>query len=93
MLKRTKLVIAGISAALVMGGGAAYAAVTQGPTPTQGPGSGPYYPAGYLNVCINQTTEAVRVELHTDVLGNCGANEVQATLQVLPSEATSPAGS
>jgi hypothetical protein len=88
MIKPVKLiVIAASSVALLAGGGAAYAAIAPGPTPTQNPGTGPFYPQGYLNLCVNQSTEQVRVELHTATQGNCAGNEVQMTVETVPSEA------
>lgn len=94
MIKRLKLIVIGLSTAgLLAGGGVALAAVTQGPTPTNNPGTGPFYPQGYLNLCVNQSTEQVRVELHTNTQGNCAANEVQMTVETVPSEAASPDGS
>lgn len=50
---------------------------------------GPYYDQGDLiNLCVNTTTEAVRVEEHSDVLGNCAAGEVQLTVEAMPSPPT-----
>jgi hypothetical protein len=53
---------------------------------------GPFYNQGDpVNFCVNQRTEQVRVEVHTSVLGNCAAGEVQLTVTAAPSALATPA--
>ena len=92
-LTRLAVITGGTVALLAGGSGMALAAFEQGPVPTNNPGTGPFYPQGYINLCVNQSTEQVRVELHTNTQGNCAANEVQMTVETVPSEAASPDGS
>lgn len=52
---------------------------------------GPFYNQGDpVSFCVNQRTELVRVEVHTTVLGNCAAGEVQLTVTADPSALATP---
>jgi hypothetical protein len=79
---------AGIAAAAlaVIGGGSAYAAVSidrVGP-PTQNPAFNEfnYAPGAVVYLCVNETTQVVRVETRTDTPDNCAAGEVQLPVAV-----------
>jgi hypothetical protein len=53
---------------------------------------GPFYNQGDpINLCVNQRTEQVRAEVHTNVLGNCAAGEVQLTVTADPDALATPA--
>ena len=92
MNKRISAAIVGGVAVAVLGSGVAYAAVASGPPVTTPPGTvGPEYGPGVIYLCVNQTTQALRLETRTDVPGNCGANEIQLPITVPTPYPTPPA--
>lgn len=96
---RKTLTITGLAAAAgllaaecAMIPGQANAQTTGFPTVTSVPG--PYYNQGQaINLCVNQRTEQVRVEVHTQQLGNCITGETQLTVTANPSALAIPAPS
>ena len=57
-------------------------ALTSGGPPTVSSPGAEYAPVSVLYLCVNLITEQVRAEVHTDVPGNCAANEVQLPVVV-----------
>jgi hypothetical protein len=88
MNKRITGAIVGGVAAVVMGSGIAYASVAAGPPTNQSPAE---YGPGVIYLCVNQTTQALRLETRTDVPGNCAANEIQLPITVPTPYPTPPA--
>jgi hypothetical protein len=97
MNRRIKAAAAiGAVALAVVGGGSAYAAGREarvGP-PTQNPAFGEYNyaPGAVVYLCVNETTQEVRVETRTDTPDNCAAGEVQLPVAVPTPYPTPPSG-
>ena len=97
MKLRSKIAAVAAAALAVAGGSTAYAAVAAdrvGP-PTQNPAFGEYnYAPGAVGVvCVNETTQLVRVETRTDTADNCAAGEVQLPVVVPTPYPAPPAAS
>lgn len=97
MNRRIKAAAAiGAVALAVAGGGTAYAAahVDRVGPPTQNPAFGEYNyaPGAVVYLCVNETTQEVRVETRTDTPDNCAAGEVQLPVAVPTPYPTPPSG-
>jgi hypothetical protein len=79
--RRMLVIITASLAALVMAAGVAVAVTAGGPPVNMSPGP-EYAPGDVVYLCVNQLTESVRVEVHTDSPGNCAAHEVQLPVVV-----------
>jgi hypothetical protein len=79
------VIVAGL---MVIIGRQADAAIFGGPPTISSPGA-EYAPGSVVYGCVNLVTEQFRIEVHSDVPGNCAANEVQLPV-VVPSPYPTP---